>query len=116
MQRLLPLLLLFILPGCFMHSNCKKEMKRIENRYGSPEETQSYKSDGYKSESWWYWSRGVEYTFAWGSSVDGGCDVTEFTFNPIGKNASQQAKDGAAATRKLVGRESSGGAGCLVCN
>jgi hypothetical protein len=62
--------------------NCKNEMQEKKDQYGEPEETSKYDSDGYHSEDWWYWSKGVQFTFTWGTDVEG-CDVSKYTFDPI---------------------------------
>ena len=64
-------------------SNCDDKMSETRSRYGSPEEVNSYSSGGYNSVDWWYWSKGIEFGFTWGKNVDG-CQVSTYTFNPIG--------------------------------
>lgn len=39
----------------------EREDVRIE--YGEPEDVYTYISDDYWSESWWYWSQGIEFDF-----------------------------------------------------
>lgn len=63
----------------FWDSSCKSEMGDVKARLGEPEEVNNYSSSGYTSTSWWYWTRGVEYTFTYTNS----CDVSTYTFTPI---------------------------------
>lgn len=65
-------------------SNCDDEMSDVKKKYGSPEETTSYDSDGYDSETWWYWSKGVSFTFTWGDNIDG-CKKDTYNFSAINK-------------------------------
>lgn len=39
--------------------------ERIETRqeYGEPEDTTTYSTDDYWTETWWYWSKGIAFTF-----------------------------------------------------
>lgn len=93
---------LFIL-SCSSLFNCENEMDDIRARYGEPEEVNTYSSDGYYSEDWWYWSKGINYTFAWGSLVEGDCDVSTYTFDPISADATAEQKAGIKAT--LINRQ-----------
>ena len=68
-----------ILNGCF---DCEGKMDDTREKWGLPTEIQRYDSEGYHSETWWYWSRGQSFTFTWGSDV-GTCDVSTYTFTPI---------------------------------
>lgn len=68
---------------CSCSSNCDNEMGDTRSKYGSPEEVNNYSSGGYYSTSWWYWTKGIEFTFTWGKNVSG-CEVSTFTFEPIG--------------------------------
>ncbi len=43
------------LTGCF---DCEGEMEDTKELWGLPAEVQRYDSEGYHSETWWYWSRG----------------------------------------------------------
>ncbi len=69
------------LSGCF---DCESDMEEIRDLWGSPTEVNRYDSEGYHSETWWYWSRGKSFTFTWGSDVSKACDMSTFTFTPIG--------------------------------
>lgn len=62
--------------------DCSREMDDTRDKYGEPEEINSYDASDYHSVDWWYWSQGVEFTFAWGEIVDG-CEVSKYTFTPI---------------------------------
>ena len=75
--------------GC-ADCNCDEDMDDVRAKHGSPEEVNTYSSSDYHSESWWYWSKGVEYTFAWGSVLDECCDVSKYTFTPITDAVSDQ--------------------------
>lgn len=69
--------------GLFGSCDCDKAKEEIRNDLGTPEEVNSYNSDDYHSETYWYWSKGISYTFTWGSVVDGCCQVSTYTFAPI---------------------------------
>lgn len=71
--------LIITLSQCTM--NCDSEMDNKRDKYGSPEEISKYESEGYHSVDWWYWSKGIEFTFKWGTNVDG-CEVSKYTFEP----------------------------------
>ena len=62
----------------FWDSSCKSEQEDIESRLGPPEEVETYRSSQYTQETWWYWSRGVSYTFSYYNS----CEVSTYTFAP----------------------------------
>lgn len=79
-------------------SNCDDEMDRIKGQYGEPEEVNTYSSEGYYSQSWWYWSQGINFDFTWGSNVDGGCDMSTYTFDPISADATAEEKAAVKAT------------------
>ena len=82
----------------FCSSNCDDEMDSIRGSYGEPEEVSTYSSEGYNSQSWWYWSQGINFDFTWGSSVDGDCDMSTYTFDPISADATAEEKAGIKAT------------------
>jgi len=63
---------------------CDSKMDDYRDKWGSPEEVTAYNSDGYHNEEWWYWSKGKNVGFTWGSDVSG-CDVDTYTFTPIGQ-------------------------------
>lgn len=77
------LIMFFIIALQSCDCDCSDEMDEIRSKYGEPEEVSTYSSSGYKSESWWYWSKGVNYDFTWGSDVEGCCDKSQYTFDPI---------------------------------
>lgn len=97
-------LILFLLISC--SDNCDKEMDKVRNKYSNPEEKTTYSSSGYHSETWWYWTKGVSYTFSWGENV-GGCDKSTYTFEPIplNKKLSSAQKDSIKRVQKLRLRE-----------
>ncbi len=84
-------------------SNCDSKMDDIVGRYGKAEERSSYSSTGYFSETWWYWSKGLSFTFTWGSTVTGACDMSKYEFDPISAFASVQEKASIKAT--LINRQ-----------
>jgi len=73
-------------PGCACECDCKDDMKTARNKYGAPEEINTYSSAGYQSVSYWWWSKGINKDFKWGRYVDGCCDVSTYTFEPIHKS------------------------------
>ena len=79
-------------------SNCDDEMDSIRGSHGGPEEISTYSSEGYSSETWWYWSKGISYTFKWGSSIEGDCDISTYTFDPISADATAEEKASIKAT------------------
>lgn len=86
--------------------NCDSEMRKTRNKYGSPEEVNDYNSDGYHSVTWWYWSKGVSYTFTWGADV-GGCEKSTYSFSPIDGQSSSE-NDSVRTTTKLISTEITG--------
>jgi len=61
---------LFLLSLVAMGVTCEEKYRqgydeRIDVRaeYGEPEDVYTYSSDDYWSESWWYWSKGIEFDF-----------------------------------------------------
>ena len=87
----------------FCSSNCDDEMDQIRGTYGEPEEINTYSSSDYSSETWWYWSKGISYTFKWGSLIDGDCDMSTYTFDPISADATAEQK--AAIKTTLLNRQ-----------
>jgi len=81
------LIIVMLFVGCY---DCDGEMKDVRNTYGAPEETSTYSSDGYNSTSWWFWSKGVEYTFIEYNGEE--CEVSKYTFTPINKAVSSEMK------------------------
>lgn len=95
----------FLLSACITDCTCENEMDDIRDQYGNPEEKNTYSSSDYKSETWWYWSKGRSYTFEWGSSVEGDCEVSTYTFDPISANSSKELKAEAKNSMKLVNKK-----------
>jgi len=82
--RIMPLLLVIaFLVGCgsgpFETEDARDE---IRAQYGPPEEVNTYDSEGYWTETWWYWSRGVSFTFVREAYGDIDLEST-YTFSPI---------------------------------
>lgn len=78
------IIVMSIFVGCSVEPcDCTAKKEDVKEKYGNPEEVNTYTSDGYNSDSWWYWSKGISYTFTWGSIVDGCCDMSVYTFSPI---------------------------------
>ena len=97
--------------------DCSDEMDSTRNKYGDPEEVNSYDSGGYHSESWWYWSKGKEFTFTWGSDVSECCDKSTYTFDPIrlSRELSDDEKSQIEQYKVLIEREITGDDDCLTC-
>ena len=76
-------LTLLLLQGCgdnsFWDASCDSEMKEVRAKQGEPEEVKNYQSGNYSSVSWWYWKKGISYTFTYYKQ----CDVSTYTFSPI---------------------------------
>ena len=84
MKTFIPfMLIIFSLFLISCDCDCTEAMDKTRAKYGAPEEISTYKSSGYNTETWWYWSKGRSYTFAWGSNVDECCDKSTYTFSPI---------------------------------
>jgi len=79
-------------------------MDQIRGTYGEPEEINTYSSSDYSSETWWYWSKGISYTFKWGSLIEGDCDISTYTFDPISANSSEALKIKIKSSKALVDR------------
>lgn len=61
---------LFLVSLIAMSVGCKEEHRQgyderidIRAEYGEPEDVYTYSSEDYWSESWWYWSKGIEFDF-----------------------------------------------------
>lgn len=90
---ILGLICLFLIIASFgCQCNCDDDMETKRNEWGSPEETESYSESGYNSVTWWYWSRGISFTFKWGDIIEGCCDVSTYTFEPISTDSSSEFK------------------------
>lgn len=72
-----------MLAGCgdnsFWDSSCESEMNKIKGQRGAPEEVKTYNSGDYSSTDWWYWSKGISYTFTYNQS----CSISTYEFKPI---------------------------------
>lgn len=79
------LIVCLVVGGCG-EKDCTDKMAEIRAKHGAPEEVISYSSSGYHSVNWWYWSRGFEYTFTWGTNITG-CDISLYQFTPIGRSS-----------------------------
>ena len=102
----LGLVYFIILINCFgCTCNCDKEMDKVRNQRGSPEEVSTYTASDYNSVDWWYWSQGINYTFKWGKIVDGCCDVSTYTFTPIPADSSESLKIKIKSSKILVNRK-----------
>jgi len=88
--------------GC--KCNCDDEMAQKRNEYGPPEEVETYSESGYNAQTWWYWSKGISFTFKWGSDISGCCDVSTYTFTPISVDASAEEKAEIKNSKKLKDR------------
>lgn len=89
-----------VIVGCT--TDCKDQMHDTRLAKGEPEEITTYDSRGYHNESWWYWTKGVNFDFTWGKDVDG-CQVSRYTFPPI-KPVTAAGKIEAQTARVLVER------------
>lgn len=63
-------LVLFVVSLLAMSVGCETkrgqgydEREDIRIEYGEPEDVYTYTSEDYWSESWWYWSQGIEFDF-----------------------------------------------------
>jgi len=107
MKKIYVIILVFslLLPFIGCKCNCDDEMAKKRSEWGDPEEVNTYSSSGYNSEDWWYWSKGIEFTFEWGSSVDGCCKVSTYTFTPISASSPREQKSEIKASKKLKNRK-----------
>jgi hypothetical protein len=55
-------------------------MDDVRARMGAPEDINTYTSGDYQSVSWWYWTRGISYTFTYYQE----CRISPYTFTPTG--------------------------------
>ena len=106
------LLTLIVLTAFFIGCDfsCDDEKNDIRNQYGEPEEISSYSSGGYTSTDWWYWSKGIEFTFTEQRSEL--CEVSTYTFSPIYKLSEDKKKE-VCATKVLVNKQQSNN--CPTC-
>ena len=99
----LALMLVGLTTGCGKQ-DCVDQMQDTKAKYGAAEEINRYNSKDYHNEDWWYWSRGFEYSFTWGENIKG-CDVSKYTFSPIGSTSlSTSTKIVAEKSKVLVER------------
>ncbi len=75
-------------PFSTKYNPCRERMDQARRELGEPEDIYKLDSSGYKSESWWWWTKGLSYTWSWGSNVKG-CQKTTYKFDPIGKEATE---------------------------
>jgi len=72
------------LNGCSSGNPCKERMDRTIKDIGRPDNISKYDSSGYHSETWWWYSRGLSYTWMWGDDI-AGCEKDTYKFKPIKK-------------------------------
>lgn len=80
-------LLLIILASLFFYGcsvSCGDLEAEVQNQYGKPEEVNHYVAGDYDSTDWWYWSKGVEFTFTRSGSKP--CEKSTYTFTPVSKS------------------------------
>ena len=81
--------------------DCSNQMVNVKNQLGVAEEIITYNSDGYHNVDWWYWSKGIEYSFTWGKYTDG-CEVSTYTFTPINLSSLSIATKATAKSSKVL--------------
>jgi len=60
---------------------CDDDIDDMYDKYGAPEEINTYDSGSYHSYTYWYWCDGFSYTFTWSGCL---CDdISLYTFSPI---------------------------------
>ena len=108
MKRSIAVAAVLVVVGVFTIScnsqPCANRMDSIRSQRGDPEQVNEYSSSDFYSVTWWYWSKGISYTFEWGTAVTG-CDVSTYTFPPIEPTAPPEFKEKAAQSKKLVSKE-----------
>jgi hypothetical protein len=101
-MKIWPIMLIgAIFLACCSPSNCNDEMDKIKRELGAPEEVTTYSESNYHSETWWYWSKGISYTFKWGSIIEKGCEVSKYTFPPIPQNSPPEVKANILDQKKI---------------
>jgi hypothetical protein len=100
--------------GCSDLCTCKNEMDEVRKKYGEPEEKYKYKSDEYRSETWYYHSEGRSYTFSWGGS-ECDCDKSIFTQERNSKPTTADNSHKPGSEWILVRRERIAGGECVMC-
>jgi hypothetical protein len=76
-------------------------MDKVKSTQGTPEEVERYDSSSYHSVDWWYWSKGICYTFTWGKNVEECCDISTYRFESILTNSSESIKNIIKKNKKL---------------
>jgi len=91
-------------------------MKKVKKKYGEPEEVNTYTSKNYKSEDWWYWSKGVKFGFVWGGS-ECECAKSKYTFDPIEKRVvTEEDRQRIESSKRIVSEEIIRQDDCIVCS
>ena len=119
MKRILSVILLsMLMGGCSNLCNCKDEQKKVRKKYGDPEEITTYRTNDYndyKSDSWYYYSRGRSYTFTWGAG-ECDCDKVTHTFERTEKIVSDDDRRNIQSNKKLIRQETiRQDEDCIVC-
>ena len=89
MKYLLLAIFILGLSGCFLsgvteYVTFEAVSKPYRDKYGPPQNETKYESSGYKSVSWWWWSRGFNVDFVWSSNSLNGWKVgSTYTFTPF---------------------------------
>jgi len=103
-MRLISLMFIVFLSLLYLQCsdcNCNSQKNKVRNSYGEPEETSTYSSSGYHSETWWYWQKGISFDFTWGKDVNKCCDKSTYTFDPIYNRQSISKDDSLKTYRQL---------------
>lgn len=98
-------ILLFI-AGC--KTNCDDEKSDVRSKYGAPEEINTYSSSGYSSETWWYWKKGVSFTFM--TTPQKACEESKYTFSPVRSPSEAEKRK---IKLRLINKKSEND--CLTC-
>ena len=76
------IIIMSCLIGCdSLRDPCAKRMKQSIKEMGQPDSITKYHANNYNSESWWWYDRGLNYTWRWGTSLNG-CEKDTFSFEP----------------------------------
>jgi len=69
--------------GNIFDCSCDDQIEDVVAVLGQPGEIDKYDtSDGYHSWTYWYWCKGIAYTFTWGSAA-GCCEWSTYQFSPV---------------------------------
>lgn len=69
--------------GDIFDCSCDDQIEDVVAALGQPEEVDKYNaSGGYHSWTYWYWCKGISYTFTWGGGA-GCCEWSTYQFSPI---------------------------------